>query len=107
MESLFLFLVSWNRNYAKVVRPKMKNDKITSQSSDQLTQSIKTIKTIVGMLIGTSIVLLFTVLYLYFFKKNSSSLPLLIITVVSAFIAIINLKQARLMQAELDSRKNS
>ncbi|MEO9512397.1 MAG: hypothetical protein ABJX94_03335 [Flavobacteriaceae bacterium] len=85
----------------------MKNNNIKSRSSVELKQNIKTIKTIVGMLIGTSIVLLLTVLYLFLFKKNSSSLPLLMVTVISAFIAIINLKQAKLMRTELDSRKNA
>lgn len=85
----------------------MKNEKIKTQSSEQLKQNIKTIKVIVGMLIGTSILLLLTVLYLFLFKKDSSALPLLIVTIGSAIIVIINLKQARLMQAELDSRKNS
>ncbi len=84
----------------------MKNEKIKTQSSEQLRQSIKTIKVIVGMLIGTSVLLLLTVLYLFIFKNDSSVLPLLIVTIGSTVIVIINLKQAKLMQAELDSRKN-
>lgn len=84
----------------------MKNEKIKTQSSEQLRQSIKTIKVIVGMLIGTSVLLLLTVLYLFLFKNDSSALPLLIVTIGSTVIVIINLKQARLMQTELDSRKN-
>ncbi len=85
----------------------MKNEKIKTQSSEQLRQSIKTIKVIVGMLIGTSVLLLLTVLYLFLFKKDNSALPLLIVMIGSAIIVLINLKQARLMQAELDSRNNS
>lgn len=84
----------------------MKNEKIKTQSSEQLRQNIKTIKAIVAMLIGTSILVLLTVLYLFIFKKDSSALPLLIVTIGSAIIVIINLKQAKVMQAELNSRKN-
>lgn len=84
----------------------MKNQKIKTQSSEQLRQNIKTIKAIVAMLIGTSILVLLTVLYLFIFKKDSSALPLLIVTIGSAIIVIINLKQAKMMQAELNSRKN-
>lgn len=84
----------------------MKNEKIKAQSSEQLKQSIKTIKAIVAMLIGTSILVLLTVPYLFIFKKDSSALPLLVVTIGSAIIVIINLKQAKMMQAELNSRKN-
>ncbi|UII78071.1 hypothetical protein [Flagellimonas sp. CMM7] len=84
----------------------MKNKKIKTQSSEQLRQNIKTIKAIVAMLIGTSILVLLTVLYLFIFKKDTSALPLLIVTIGSAIIVIINLKQAKIMQAELNSRKN-
>ncbi|TXN38006.1 hypothetical protein FVB32_06860 [Flagellimonas hymeniacidonis] len=83
----------------------MKNQKIKAQSSEELKQSIKTIKAIVGMLIGTSVLLLGTVLYLFFVKKDSSMLPLLFVLIGSMAIVAINLRQAKRMKAELDFRQ--